>query len=726
MQVKWIIFFTLLFSFGLATAGQQKQITGKIVDKSTGDALAGADVFIPDKICGTTTDSDGWFRLFCSKVRLEDSLVVSYLGYHTYRIRIKELKSPSVIYLVPKSLELNDEIVISAERIDISKQDIPLAKSSVDLKEIQQYGSSEISDILKPLPSVRIEGNDLDGRTIQIRGSDADEVNVYLDGILLNNMRTGDAADLSIIPVENIESVEVLKGGNSALLGQGAFGGVVNITTRQETDAHLYLKGKIGSFQSHYYIGNLTVPIRKKMIFSYFGQVNDLSPQIEYFPNEQYTKKTVSDAITTKKQNHIANLNYFTDKGQFSSHFIGYLFNYNKPNWNSRYQNFLADVSYQGEILGMKDFELSASQLFNNDEVKRTPQGSSAYISTYNTNQANLRIAKKFSFNSGDFQFLTEYYHDELLNNSKIKDQDWEFPVYHGFVYDNRGSVAGVISFKDAVKTLPILSWKTYLGLRGDFLASGNRDLSILTGAQVDYDMAQWKLSPYFNYGKNVKYPTLWENAYIRDITNFSGTDTTVERLKPEYNSSGELGISLKYFPQNSVYRNLDFSFALFTRTVYNKLLTRPFDDVISSIQIGRNVTRGAEASLKFNELLRWFTLSASFIQVDLTDPLLYSYKPKKNLSLHLGYFSPFGFYFTSTFFYEGKSIAWYYDTNNNFQTEEIPDFNDADVSVGFKLPLKGTELDFQASGYNIFDNSGFRYYYLKKRYLQFSMAIKY
>jgi outer membrane receptor protein involved in Fe transport len=726
MPMNKIVIFIIILSFNLWPAVNETQITGKIVDKNTGIPLSGADVYLSHSKCGTTTDNDGWFRLFCSQTDTVDTLLVSYLGYHTYRTYLKKYKNTSVIYLIPESLDLNDEIVISAERIDIFKQDIPLVKNTIKLEEIEQYGSSEIGDILKPLPSVRIEGNDLDGRTIQIRGSDADEVKVYLDGVLLNNLRTSDAADLSIIPVESIESLEVLRGGNSALLGQGAFGGVVNITTRQETETHLYLKGKIGSFTNRYFIGNLTIPLKKRFIVNYYGQVNSMSPQIEYFPDERFTEKTTNTAITTDKQNHIVNLNYFGEKGQISSHFIGYLFKYNKPLWNSIYRNYLFDASYQGEILGLKDFEIGINQLFTQDKITRKPEGSSQYINNYHTNQANVRIAKKFSFQTGDFQFLSEYYHDELLNDSKIKDLDWESQLSHGFVYDNRASVAGVVSFRDALKTIPTFSWNTYLGLRGDFVASGNRDASVLSGVQINYNLEHWKFSPYFNYGKNVKYPTLWENAYIRDLTNFAGTDTTIKRLKPEYNSSAELGITLKFYPKSTFYRDLDYTFALFTRTVYNKLLSRPFDDVIAQVQIGRNVTRGFETSLRFDELFKWFTFTAAYIQIHLTDPLLYSYKPDKNLSLHLGCYSSFGLYFTSTFFYEGKSSAWFYDSNNVFQTEAISPFFDADVSLGFKIPIKGTEMDLQVSGYNIFDNSGFRYYYLKKRNIQFSISFKY
>ncbi|MEJ2634780.1 MAG: TonB-dependent receptor [Calditrichia bacterium] len=718
-------FIFLLFLLG-SVYSQDLRIHGKVIDFYTREPLQGTDVYLSESRCGTVTEKNGNFLFRCKEVPPEDTLTVSYLGYQTYRTLLKDFRNGSIIFLKSKSLDLGDEIVVSADKIDISKQDIPMAKSTVELKEIEDYGSSEISDILKPLPAIRIEGNDLDGRQIQIRGSDANEVNVYLDGILINNVRSDNAADLSIIPVESIETLEVLKGGNSALLGQGAFGGVVNITTRQETEPSIYIKGKMGSFDSQYLIGNITLPLRKRLILSYFGQANSLAPQIEYFPNERFSEKTTNNAITSSKQNHMVNLSYFNRSGQFSGHFIEYLLDYEKPLWQSNYKNYLISTSYKGEILGLKDFDISVDYLYGKDNILRRPQGSSEYNSSYSTNQTNFKFAKKISFKTVDIQLLSEYFHDELLNKSNVKDLNWQSELYHGFIYDNRASVAGVISFQDELKNLPILSWKTYLGLRTDFVASGHRDVSPMLGAQLNYTMEQWTLSPYFNYGKNVKYPSLRENAYVRDLVDFSGDEVSTDKLKPEYNNAAELGISLKYFPKTMYYRNLDFSCALFTRTVYNKLLSRPYDDMISTTQIGSNVTRGIETSLKFNELFKWFTMTAAFIQLDLTNPLLYSYKPKKNLSLHLGYYAPFGFYFTSTFFYEGTSIAWYYDSDNVLQTENITPFSDMDFSTGFKVPFKDAELDFQVSGYNIFDTSGFKYYYLKKRYVQISLALRY
>ena len=726
--IKHITLLLLFLSLGSAeVTAREFRLRGQVFDSKTREPLPGAEVYLSKKECGTVTDRDGLFDFTCSSEDSVNILVVSFLGYKKYFVKLRDFTNGAKIYLEPQSLDFGDEIIIRAEKINIMKQDIPLSRSIIEYKEIERYGSSEIGDILKPIPAIRIEGNDLDGRRIQIRGSNPDEVNVYLDGVLLNNVRFDNAADLSIIPVESIESLEVLRGGNSAFLGNGAFGGVVSINTRQRTEPGFLIKGKLGSFRSRYLLGDINIPIAGKLILNYFGQINELSPTIEYFPGERFSEKSTNHRIGTKKQNHNLTLNYFMEKGQWSSRFIGYYFQYEKPFWKSEYRSYLGATSYRGEIFGIRNIDFQVNHLFSKDRVDRNQAGSAHYVSDYTTNRLNARFAKKITLKNGAIQLLSEYYHDEMLSELKTKDVNWQNLLYHAFLYENRGSVAAVFSVNDYLKKLPIFSWKTYLGIRGDVVANGNKDITNMAGLKIDYTLERWKFSPYFNYGKNVKYPTLVENAYIRDLTTLSRADSTPPRLEPEYSNSSELGVNIKHTSGGSLFRSLEFSLALFSGTVYNKLLTRPFDNVIASVQIGRNNTRGIETSLKLNQVFNRFILNASFIQLDISDPLLYAYKPKKNFSLHLSCVSRFGLYFNSTFFYEGKSLAWYYDNENQFRTETITPFNDMDVVVGFHIPLvKNAEAEIQLAGYNVFDRSGFRYYYLKKRYWQMSLALRY
>jgi hypothetical protein len=89
-------------------------------------------------------------------------------------------------------------------------------------------------------------------------------------------------------------------------------------------------------------------------------------------------------------------------------------------------------------------------------------------------------------------------------------------------------------------------------------------------------------------------------------------------------------------------------------------------------------------------------------------------------------YASRWGLYILGRYFYEGESSAWYYDAENQFQSQRISPFFDFDISIGYKFTWEKLKIHMQAAGYNILDNSGYRYYYLKKRYLHGSISIQY
>jgi len=715
-----------IFILILSTGNVCAQLAGQVVDSVTMEPLAGANVYLSPSGKGLMTDSDGYFRFSAFSKNSTDTLIVNFLGYKEFKILARMFKHNTVIYLAPRSLQYEDSMIVRGDVIDLPKKEIPHAKQQMTLREIEQYGTGEIADLFKTFSSVRLVGNDIDGRSIQIRGSDADEVNVYIDGVLINNLGFDNSADLSIIPTESVENLEVLKGSNLTLLGRGAFGGVVNITTKRRFEKSVGLRIKRGSFESKYFIGEANLPLSSKFYVNYYGQINSFYPEIEYFPGERFSPKSEGENIKTEKENHHINFNYFTETSQLNAKFIGYFLNYEKPFWENKRNNYLGAISYNGHLWWLKDFDLNINYFHSDDNLNRNPIGSARYLSDYTTDRLNAKFIKKFIYRRTEIHFLAEYFHDQLKDELRLEDQGISSALYHADLYENRGSVGGVVSFSDTWENSKYVSYKTFIGVRGDFVANGQNDLSWTFGFQLDYNKLAWKVSTYTNLGKNVKYPTLFENAYLQDITEGSLTDSTFTRIKPEYNNSAEIGINLNYMPSFSVYKRIEVDFAVFRSTTFNRLIQRPFDNLIAYFQTGRNVTKGLETSLKFHQIFKYFNIAGSYTGLDIADPLLYPYRPELNLSTQLDINTGFGIYITGRYFYEGESVGWYYDIQNNFQTVDIPSFYDIDVTFGYKVNIQKIELHLQLSGYNILDNSGYQYYYLKKRYLQISFAAKY
>jgi vitamin B12 transporter len=110
---------------------------------------------------------------------------------------------------------------------------LPLATTVIDRAAIEASGARNLGEILRPVVGVRVAASGGLGSftPISIRGSSNDQVLVLMDGRRLNAAQGG-GVDLADIPLDDIERVEVIRGGASAIHGADAIGGTINLVTR--------------------------------------------------------------------------------------------------------------------------------------------------------------------------------------------------------------------------------------------------------------------------------------------------------------------------------------------------------------------------------------------------------------------------------------------------------------------------------------------------------------
>ncbi len=142
------------------------------------------------------------------------------------------------------------EIVVSASRTMRTAGRIPANVTVITSEDIDQAGSVSLVDVLNNLEGIyfrTMSGNASQAR-INMRGFSENShgyVLVLLDGRKLNNADMSDV-NWSQIPLNNIERVEVMRGSQTALYGDYALGGVVNIVTKRGTPVPEYLLSAIG------------------------------------------------------------------------------------------------------------------------------------------------------------------------------------------------------------------------------------------------------------------------------------------------------------------------------------------------------------------------------------------------------------------------------------------------------------------------------------------------
>jgi len=141
-----------------------------------------------------------------------------------------------------------DKVVVSAAPGGALTSQIASSVSVVSAEEIEDRGAQVAADVLRGLPGVEINQSGGRGTVTSafIRGGDSDYNLVMIDGIELNDF--GGGFDLSPLPAEGVQQVEVIRGPESALYGSNAVAGVINLETiHGDGPPHFSFVGEGGS-----------------------------------------------------------------------------------------------------------------------------------------------------------------------------------------------------------------------------------------------------------------------------------------------------------------------------------------------------------------------------------------------------------------------------------------------------------------------------------------------
>ncbi|MBE0571840.1 MAG: TonB-dependent receptor [Ignavibacteriaceae bacterium] len=223
-------YFLLLFIFFTGIShGQTFTIKGKITNAENGLPIQGAAVFVSYSSFAYS-NSDGFYSLSGLNPG-KYQIKVSSLGYKSVSTEL-EINADIVkdFNLIHSAIEL-DEVVVSTNRTENYLRNSPFAESLVGKEEIQIRSTMSLPDILQNEPGVSLLRDGIWGTEVSIRGLNRENVITLIDG---NRIATSTdvAARLSMVDLNDVERVEVIKGASSSIYGSGATGGIVNIITK--------------------------------------------------------------------------------------------------------------------------------------------------------------------------------------------------------------------------------------------------------------------------------------------------------------------------------------------------------------------------------------------------------------------------------------------------------------------------------------------------------------
>ena len=126
------------------------------------------------------------------------------------------------------------EIVISANRFEEKKEDIPSQMQLIKSKELTFMNQPTTADIITQSGNILVQKSQMGGGSPIIRGFEANKVLMVIDGVRMNNAiyRVGHLQNIITINNSILDKVEVIFGPGSVVYGSDALGGVMHFYTQ--------------------------------------------------------------------------------------------------------------------------------------------------------------------------------------------------------------------------------------------------------------------------------------------------------------------------------------------------------------------------------------------------------------------------------------------------------------------------------------------------------------
>jgi iron complex outermembrane receptor protein len=251
---RLIFLFTFLFIITENVSAQTYSISGKVVD-SKSKPIPGVNVILINTNYGAATNDQGNYEMAnlpSGTYKIEFSAV----GYEKLRKENIIIKNKSIVIDVTliESVILTDEVLVTAGKYEQKKSDLTVSTEIISGKEFSERNFSNLEDAVRYVPGVTMTEDQ-----ISIRGSNGysrgtgSRALLAIDGL---PFYTGDSGDIiwEMIPVLELQRVEIIKGAASSLYGSSAIGGVINAITRNTANMpQTILNGFYGFYDKPYY-----------------------------------------------------------------------------------------------------------------------------------------------------------------------------------------------------------------------------------------------------------------------------------------------------------------------------------------------------------------------------------------------------------------------------------------------------------------------------------------
>lgn len=545
-QNKYIAFL-ILFLIQVISNAQSSIIKGTVT--SNNNALEFINIYVKTAKKGTSSDVNGNYK-FENLNPGEHQIVFSSIGFIPVvkEITLKE----NEVYTLNISLQENtgtiDEVVVSATMKETSKLESPIPVEVYTSFFFKSNPTPSIFESLQNVNGVRpqLNCNVCNTGDIHINGLEGPYTMVLIDGMpIVSGLST--VYGLTGIPQSLIDRVEIVKGPASTLYGSEAVGGLINIITKDPTNAPVIAADIFGSNW-----GDINTDLGFKFKASkkaqsiiginYFNYQNPIDNN-----DDNFTDVTLQNRVSVfnkwnikQKDNRI-----FTFAGRYvyENRWGG------EMNWN---ESFRGGDSIYGESIYTKRWELFGTyQLPFKDKVLFQFSANGHNQDSY-YGDMSFNADQFIGFGQLTYSKKINSYHDILLG-----------ATYRYTFYDDNTIATEKEEDNSLIKNNPSI-----MSLPGIFIQDEitlNESNKILLGARYDYNSIHGSVfTPRVNYKftsfskKNIVRVGIGNgyrvaNVFTEDHAALSGSRNVefASELKPETSWNANINFVKKIYPKN-------------------------------------------------------------------------------------------------------------------------------------------------------------------------------
>lgn len=527
------------------------------------------------------------------------------------------------------------EVVVSDTKFSQNREKSGKVIEVISAADLEKKSGQSLATFLSQITGLEINGNQsANGKNLgyYIRGGKNRQILILIDGIPVTDASgISFEYDLRLLPVEQVERIEIMKGAASTLYGTGAATGVINITlkksSKKEIEGNAYMNiGSNNTADNHHYNGQE---------FNQGISVNGTVSKVNYFAGLNSTETNGMSQIAAPT----SDTDYETDR--FSR------------------QNVLAKLGYKATEKLTLDFFGNYDRIKNDYDLSFDNTGfNDTDINKTKSEQIRFGFAPKYQYNKGEFVLnsgftkITRDY-DELntfsntVDYSLYESRSIVVDGYNKYNFSNQLAIilGATYQFNDMKSQTPFSTIEKELTKFNivdgytTLVYNSNFGLNVNTGGRLNHHSAYgnnfvFNFNPSYNFKTSFPFKMLasYSTAYVTpslyQLYSEYGNDT----LTPEKNATIEAGFETelmnKKLKLNAVafYRDQNDAINFYFNPV-------TFDSFYVNVD-GSTKAKGVESSLSYAVLPKLhINANYTFTQVDeVLDRLIPKHKANASL----------------------------------------------------------------------------------------------